>query len=209
MYYRELRRDYPNVRLADGKTGAELLDALTADPRYLHLLDEPSPLWPHEKFHYRDVQNAKPGQQGFIFQPEGDLTPLMKDTRLLLDMDNFTPRLSCYNFGNNTVRWSVELSTPQLTQQMLRMVYSSSQTTNKYNPNDRFRFCKVRRQPCGDSVGYGGLLPRYGCGQDSLAAQSVRDPRECECSSRFRGVRLGGQSGRVRFQGPRQRQPIQ
>ena len=114
MYYRELRRDYPKVPLADGKTGAEAARRADHRPALPAPAGRAGPALDQRKDSLaRCCSDVKPGQQGFVFQPEGDLTPLMKQTRLLLDTNSMPPRLHCYNFASNSLRWTVELGTPQ------------------------------------------------------------------------------------------------
>ncbi len=145
MYYRELRRSYPEVLLPDGRTGKDLLDDLTTNPLFLPMLEEPGPLWTNEKFESRKVTKFGAGQTGFVFQPEGDLTPLMKNTRLLLDTNTLPRKLHCYNFGTDTVRWTVDLMGREPGgDQVFSVLYAGSQPNGKYEPNARFRFYQVR-----------------------------------------------------------------
>ena len=145
-YYRELRRDYPKVPLADGKTGADLFDQLATDPRFLPYLEEPGPLWSKEKIAARELKDLNGGLQGFVFQPEGDLNPLMKQHRLVLDLSTVpNPQLRLHNFGTGANRWTLSLgaSTGPANFQSFQYL-QQNQTNGGYSPNARFRFYQVR-----------------------------------------------------------------
>ncbi len=89
-YYRKLNQDFGNVVVRTEKTGdrtgADLFNDLATDPRFRPYLEEPGSPWGNGKIKAREI-SAGPdaGLSGFLFQPEGDLTPLMKHNRLMLD----------------------------------------------------------------------------------------------------------------------------
>jgi outer membrane protein assembly factor BamB/tetratricopeptide (TPR) repeat protein len=95
--YLQLGKEFPDVVVRDGKTGADFLTDLLTDRRLLPYL-EPArvPLPPKVKAEQREGQHN--GQMGasFEFEPEGDLFPMYRRLRFVIDM---------VNSGNGT--WTV------------------------------------------------------------------------------------------------------
>jgi outer membrane protein assembly factor BamB len=146
-YYRQSGRDFPDVILRDGKTGKDFFNALAEDKRFLPFMSEGGTLWARAniKAHEVPAGHFPPGTQGFIFQPEGDVTPLMRNHRLVLDPSNAnSPRLSLVDLTTNSVRWTQNLGSVQTNFQFFQYLYQQGQANTSYYPNARFRFFQVK-----------------------------------------------------------------
>jgi outer membrane protein assembly factor BamB len=107
-WYQVLGRDYGPVLIRDGKTGADLLDDLATDKRFLPFLDEPRPVWENGKIKAREVHNqSHPTQQTFYFDPEGpDDLPFFRKYRLAV---NTAPgKIRLIDRSSNEDRWSLD-----------------------------------------------------------------------------------------------------
>jgi tetratricopeptide (TPR) repeat protein len=147
-YYRELGRDFPNVIVKDGKTGADLLNELATDKRFLPYLEETGALWHKARIAAREVAGmaADPSLQGFLFYPAGDLTPLTRNHRLLLDTNNATnPVIRFVDLTTNTVRWTQSLGTDptNLNFRVFGMLYQQGQGQVAY-ADAPHRFVRVK-----------------------------------------------------------------
>ncbi len=147
-YYRDLSRDFPDRPIAPAQpTGSALFDDLASDPRYLPYLAEPDTLWKGEKIGARETRRSD-ALPGYVFVPEGDVSPVMKQCRLMLVLNERPYKLQLYNFATDTVRWSVDLSAqPDVSNfsQIVQAGYGYNQPIqNRYDPNARFRFYQVR-----------------------------------------------------------------
>ncbi len=154
-YSREIAQRFPKDVLWNGKTGLDLRNKIAEDPRYLPELEESGPLWSKVKIAGKD---QGPGQyagglQGFIFHPEGDLTPAMRNLRLVLDPATANaPKLRLVDFSNNTMRWPtpIVLTVPNFpnfqnpTYQFFTHLYQQGNPNAIHNPNARFRFFQVK-----------------------------------------------------------------
>ena len=153
-YYRQLHREFaaaPVRQDKDGmRTGADIFNELATDPRFRPFLEEPGSPWGQEKLAAREMATGAAGLtfQGFIFQPEGDPTPVMRHYRLMLDPENNNgfrnPQLRLLDLTNNTVRWSQGLGLVQANQYFYQFLYQQSQPNTAYNPNAKFRFYQVK-----------------------------------------------------------------
>jgi outer membrane protein assembly factor BamB/tetratricopeptide (TPR) repeat protein len=92
-YYRILGRDFAKVEVRDGKTGADLLDELATDKRFLPYLDEPSSVnlpeirKPTDKCcEIRQVNVGQP-QPVFGFEPSGELLPFFQRHKIGLNVN--------------------------------------------------------------------------------------------------------------------------
>src|SRR5262249_36414972 len=93
-YCRELARDFPDTVIMDGKTGKDYLNRLAElPPRYFPYLGEDGPLWKDTKMAARELPAgaAAGGLPGFVFYPEGDLTPARRNARPSPDPANPNP----------------------------------------------------------------------------------------------------------------------
>ncbi|HYV37682.1 MAG TPA: hypothetical protein VE988_18480, partial [Gemmataceae bacterium] len=80
-YYGEINKQFPKDVLHDGKTGAELFQKLAEDPRLRAFLETPAVNWSTTDLKFRELRGADAqgvlALKGFVFQPEGDLSPQM------------------------------------------------------------------------------------------------------------------------------------
>jgi outer membrane protein assembly factor BamB len=84
-YYRVLGRDFAQVVVRDGKTGADLLRELEADPRFLVYLDNSGPAAREGTLRYRDGLPGEPQTHTQVpFEPRGELLPYFQRYRLVL-----------------------------------------------------------------------------------------------------------------------------
>ncbi len=146
VYYREAASAFPSTPLRHGKTGADLFNELATDKRFLPYLEDSGTFWNQAKIGVREIQagSLPAGLQGFVFQPEGELTPLVKNYRLVLDTANTAnPTLRLVDLASNTVRWSQHLGTGQNHFHLFQILYQQGQTNPGYYPNARFRFFQV------------------------------------------------------------------
>lgn len=150
-YYRELNKEFGNVAVRQDKTGpktgADLFNELATDPRFRPYLEEPASLWGQSKMAARElpVTSFNTALQGFIFQPEGDVTPLMKHHRLVLDPSNAqNPQLRLIDLTTGNARWTQPLGNAQQNFQYFQYLYNQAQANTPYQPNAKFRFYQVK-----------------------------------------------------------------
>ncbi|MCI0638280.1 MAG: PQQ-binding-like beta-propeller repeat protein [Gemmataceae bacterium] len=151
-YYRDLYRDFANVAVRTDKTGqrtgADLFNDLATDPRFRPYLEESAVNWSGAKIAARELpaSGINSSLQGFIFQPEGELTPLMKQHRLILDPSNQNnPQLRFVNLSDNSVRWQQTLGSQKINLEFFKYLYQQAQNSNTaFHPNARFRFYQVQ-----------------------------------------------------------------
>jgi len=148
MYYRQLGKQFPDaVVRGDKAKGADLLNDLATDKRFLPYLGEQGSLWGRAKIAARELPPGQfvQGMQGFIFQPEGDLTPFMKHHRLVLDpTNNNDPKLRLVDLTTNKVRWTQNLGSVPNNFRFFQYLYQQGQNNQAFHPNARFRFFQVK-----------------------------------------------------------------
>jgi outer membrane protein assembly factor BamB len=148
-YYRELARDFPKMAVRDGKTGTELLNDLAADKRFLPYLEDAHSWWGRAKIKARELPAGpfSAGANGFMFYPEGDLTPMMRNLRIVLEPTNqANPQVRLVDLANNSVRWTSHLG-QDLTNtnfHYFQYLMQQAQRNTMYYPNARFRFFQVK-----------------------------------------------------------------
>lgn len=148
-YYRQLRNEFPDVPVRGPLTGKALLDRMATDKRFLPELDDPAASWIHAPIGVRELpgNNFNASLQGFLFQPEGDLTPLMRNHRLVLDPTNANnPQLRLVDLTDNKARWVQSLASVgnPANYQFFQYLYQQSQNNNAYLPDARFRFFQCK-----------------------------------------------------------------
>src|SRR5207253_635705 len=82
--------------------------------------------------------------QGILLYPEGDLTPLMKQARLVLEVNN--ARLKLIDLSTNSERWPQPLALGAVPQNAQYNTFLNQQTQGSvaqanivHNPNAKFR----------------------------------------------------------------------
>lgn len=146
-YYRALNKEFPQVAVRGNKTGSDLYNNLATDPRFRPYLEDGGTLWANARFkaHLVGAGGFSAGLQGFIFQPEGDLTPMMKHHRLVLDPSNAnSPQVRLVDLNNNEVRWSQALGAVQANFQYFQYLYQQGQANTAYHPNAKFRYFQTK-----------------------------------------------------------------
>jgi outer membrane protein assembly factor BamB len=93
--YRALAKDYPQVALPDGRTGASLLDDLVTDKRFLAPLHEVRPAWHGRRMQGKEMPNGGLAMNytGLAGEFLGDAAPSAKRWRFLLDMQKWQLRV--------------------------------------------------------------------------------------------------------------------
>jgi outer membrane protein assembly factor BamB len=87
-YYRLLGRQYARVVIREGKTGAELLNDLATDKRFLPYLDEPGRLGAAGKIKVTEERGSFPFQnQTYYFARAGEALPFFDRNRVALRLD--------------------------------------------------------------------------------------------------------------------------
>lgn len=92
FYFRVLGKDFADVVVRDGKTGAQLLDDLAADKRFLPFVEEPvSALPPGGKIDAKEEPNGpyQPNKQLLAFDPQGEVIPFFRRLRALLSVHEY------------------------------------------------------------------------------------------------------------------------
>ena len=150
-YYRQLNREFAKdaVRIEKDKsrTGAELFNELATDPRFRPYLEEPASPWSRQvKIGFRELAGGvSTGNQGYIFEPEGDLTPLMKRSRLVLDPANAAnPQLRMIDLVDNSVRWSQTLGSVPYKELYYNCLSPAAQIGRPFAPDAKFHFFQAK-----------------------------------------------------------------
>lgn len=107
-WYRELGRDYADVAVAAGKTGAEVLRDAAADPRLKPHLDEAPAAWAG-RIKVREQASTFTPQQTVALEPEGRGLPFFQRHRLVLHAGT---QLRLLDRATGEERWAQSLPTP-------------------------------------------------------------------------------------------------
>jgi outer membrane protein assembly factor BamB len=146
-YYREINKEFPNAALKDGKTGAQLFQALAEDPRLRPFLEESPVGWGPGPIAHRDLPGqGNPGMQKFVFRPEGDLTPQSEQYRLVLDYSNQgNPVLALLSAADGKERWKTNLGASPQNFQFFSYIYDGAiNRSMPFRPDAKFRFFSVK-----------------------------------------------------------------
>jgi outer membrane protein assembly factor BamB len=151
-YTRRLASEFPKAKLRGGKTGAELFDELAADKRVLPYLNEGGPAWGGARIKARELdqqttqkmQERYPFLHGFIIQPEGDLTPMTRQQRLLLEPNNITPQFSLVDVTGHKRRWQTSMGAGNSNMQFFNFLYNQANNNFGFLPRARFRHYLVK-----------------------------------------------------------------
>jgi outer membrane protein assembly factor BamB len=94
-YYRVLGHDFADVEVRDGKTGADFLNDLATDKRFLPYLEEPGPAAGGGKVgvHIDQSAGSPPAQQLFHFEPAGEVLPFFRHLSVALEPQTHSLRL--------------------------------------------------------------------------------------------------------------------
>lgn len=90
FYYKKLGAEFGEVKVRDGKTGADIHNELITDKRFLPYLEPQRQSW-SAKLQGDVVTGPFPNSQsmvGFSFEPEGELLPFFNRYRLVIDTNN-------------------------------------------------------------------------------------------------------------------------
>ncbi len=180
-YYRELNREFAKdaVRIEKDKTrtGAELFNELATDPRFRPYLEEPPSPWSRQvKIGFRELAGGvSTANQGYMFAPEGDLTPLMQRSRLVLDPANAAnPQLRLLDLVDNSVRWSQTLGSVPYKELYYNCLSPAAQINNTFRAGRQVSLLPGQRQPDCCASRHGGICPRRRKWKGIMAAKSHR-----------------------------------
>jgi outer membrane protein assembly factor BamB len=145
-YYRKLGREFANVVIRDGRTGADLFSDLATDKRFLPYLDAADILRITGKMKAKenppDVQrnnNMWRLQNTFVFEPEGEASPFFLKHRLVFSMQN--RQLMLLDRATSNEIWNLFL--PNLNDtRYYNYLYPYSQ--GNVNPHARYNFYQVK-----------------------------------------------------------------
>src|SRR5262249_13098737 len=116
-YYRLLGEKYPKVEVTTGRTGADFLEDLETDKRFLPYLGQPARFSIRGKA--RLSADDKPGTyphttQIYNFTQDGEPLPFFERNRLGLRFDNHALRLE--DGGTGEERWNLPVTRTQFQQ---------------------------------------------------------------------------------------------
>lgn len=143
-YYRDLAREFPKAVIRDGKTGTDFLNELAHQKmNLLPFMEEPANPWGKAEIKHRELlaDKAPTGVEGIVIQPMGEMTPFLKQHRLVLNVINSqAPLVSLVDLTSNKVRWQQNLGDVSTNYQFFRYLHDLAERNIAYYPNARFRF---------------------------------------------------------------------
>jgi outer membrane protein assembly factor BamB len=108
-WYRTLGREFPSVLVRDRKTGADILNDVATDKRFLPYLEEPGQAWTGGKVGFRvEPGNFPSPRQLFNLDPDGEALPCFQRLRVALDSN--TNALVLTDRQTQEARGSVKLA---------------------------------------------------------------------------------------------------
>jgi outer membrane protein assembly factor BamB len=90
--YRLLGTDFKDVKLPDGRTGAEIFEELITDKRFLPYLEISAPIWGTERLRGQVIPGPtrSPISTFFTLDVEGDVLPFFRQHQFVMDTQNTT-----------------------------------------------------------------------------------------------------------------------
>jgi outer membrane protein assembly factor BamB len=145
-YYRELKAEFGKAVIASGKTGDELYSTVAESPLLRPFLEDRQIDWGNAKIGYKHFnQDTVKPVQGFVFQPAGDLTPLMEQQRLVLfPQQQNNPTLSLVDMSTGQARWSTPLGQSQTNSFFVTYLYNQANSPMGFYPDAQWRFFHVK-----------------------------------------------------------------
>jgi outer membrane protein assembly factor BamB len=144
-YYREIYKDYAKVVLRNGKTGADLFNAVVESPLLRPFMEEPGIMWANAEFKHREVGGGVlTGIQGFAFQPEGDVVGPMQGQRLVLELNQNNPVLRLVDSTANKERWTSTLGAEVTNDLFFRYMFDQMGRPTGFYPNAKYRYYQVK-----------------------------------------------------------------
>jgi outer membrane protein assembly factor BamB len=124
-WYRILGSEFASVGVREGKTGADFLNDLATDKRFLPFLDEPQ-YWTGKVKQREEFGQFQQLQLTHFFEPEGEVLPFFQRNRLAFNMNSRSVKLIDRMTGEE--RWNHTL--PNIQNNHLQYL-----NWNQYNPN--------------------------------------------------------------------------
>jgi outer membrane protein assembly factor BamB len=106
-YYRILGRDFAKVAIRDGKTGADFLDGIATDKRFLPFFTEP-PKWKGRMRATQEEGEFGPAPTLFFFEHQGERLPFFQRHRVAIRLDFHQFKLIDRKTGEE--RWAMNLN---------------------------------------------------------------------------------------------------
>jgi outer membrane protein assembly factor BamB/tetratricopeptide (TPR) repeat protein len=106
-WYRVLGRDFSQVMIRDGKTGADFLNDLASDKRFLPYLEDPPQPWTGARLKARQIDGNSMVQPMFVFEGDGEPIPFFERNRLTFNSNSSQLRL--IDRVTNEERWTETL----------------------------------------------------------------------------------------------------
>src|SRR5262249_6211970 len=123
-YFRLLARDYAKVEVADGKTGAAILDELATDRRFLPYLTESATAW---STRWKETAWPNVASRGvpqlLAFDPAGDPAPSVRGGALTFDLNSSQFRFVDRHSGQE--RWRQKVTLDALRTYLLQSGYAN------------------------------------------------------------------------------------
>jgi outer membrane protein assembly factor BamB/tetratricopeptide (TPR) repeat protein len=156
-YIRRLGAEFPRAKLAGGKTGADLVNEMAADKRFLPYLAEGGPLWPGARIKARELSQVATNQmverlglwrgaQGYlVLSPQDQADGPARGKRLLLSTSNLNDtQVSLIDvMSGKAPLWNEHLGQVFANQQWSQMwhfqLYNQAITNPAFYPKARFR----------------------------------------------------------------------
>jgi outer membrane protein assembly factor BamB len=196
-FYKQLGTEFATVPVRDGKTGADLLNELFTDKRFLPYLEPQGLLWKGAlKAH--EATGAFPANQATLtVEPEGDLLPFFQRHRLVLDINlqgGNTWQLRLLDRATNEERWK-QTSLPAAFyfvngQRAARFAFAKGHTLVLHLNNMVFAYNLAERKELWRYNLYGRNQLLFNSAQNSITLDE--DGRVCVVHQDGRQEKLGG-----------------
>jgi outer membrane protein assembly factor BamB len=147
-YYRQLKDQYPDVVVRDGKTAKAIFDELATDKTILPYLEGSRNPWSGAKFRYKEpalgsVAVANP--TGVLYYPKGDLNPDTAQLRLVLEPITYQPKLRLVELSSYKDLWAGFLDAQETNSQLCLKLFSQQFGGNaNMHSNAHFRQAFVK-----------------------------------------------------------------
>jgi outer membrane protein assembly factor BamB len=147
FYYRRLGTEFRDVKLRNGKTGADIYNEVITDKRFLEYLEPSRQAWAPGEMQGQQINTSSHAMvqfAGFSFVPEGELLPIFDRYRLVMDTQSpsgngmWQFRIVDRTTGNDVKKFS------NLMPNVYLMNVMNNPSTNNSALNSMARFAQVR-----------------------------------------------------------------
>lgn len=135
-WYRILGREFATTIIRDGKTGADFVNDLATDKRFLPYLDEPTTWNTGKGVKAREEFGTfQQMHQIFYFEPEGEALPFFQRHRLAFNLNFY--QIKMIDRATNEERWSQNLTRNQNNNNLQYLYWNQN---NPNGPSIRFPY---------------------------------------------------------------------